>query len=267
MAHSCRAPSHRGFACRSSHGRKVVLVRAQTDTPKAPAVVSLMTTAALVLTAVPALSPPELMLLRSARADDTSEDLMTPYQRRQRELEKRRELLRQAREQAEGRAGGEVAAPSTAEADAAVEAANAERRAAASQLASELKNSATAYESSTATSRYRGFGGFNAAPAPEPAPAPAPTPAPAPKREVEVKQAATVVVKEVPKVQPRPQKRRGPLPLFLAELLVLGSFAGAVLAVTKYSEQTSKAFALAGAKGKELYAAAEDALAKAQQPK
>ncbi|GIL73776.1 hypothetical protein Vretimale_5357 [Volvox reticuliferus] len=267
MAHACRAPAHRAFACRSSHGRNVV-VRAQTDTPKVPAIVSLMTTTALVLTAVPALSPPELMLLQSARADDTSEELLTPYQRRQRELERRRELLRQAREQAEGRAGGEVAGPSTAEADAAVEAANAERRAAASKLSSELKNSAATYESSTAESTYRGFGGFNAAPAPEPRPAPEPAPTPAPASAPKAaKQAATPVVKEEPKVPQQPQKRRGPLPLFLAELLVLGSFAGGALAVTKYSEQTSKALALAGAKGKELYASAEGALAKAQQPK
>ncbi|GLC34860.1 hypothetical protein PLESTM_000247700 [Pleodorina starrii] len=276
MVTACRAPAHRAFTARSNaSGRKaVVLVRAQNNAQKAPAGVSLVAAAALALNVLPALSPPELpLLLQPARAEETSEELLSPYQRRQRELERRKELLRQAREQAEGRAGGEVAAPSTEAADAAVEAANAERRAVASQLASELKSSAAAtYESSTSTStsRYRGFGGFGAASEPEPAPAPAPAPfrrqEPKPEPVAEVKQAAKKAAEE-PKKQAAPQKRRGPLPLFLAEVLVLGGFAGVGLAVTKYSEQTDAALALAGAKGKELVAAAEVALAKAQQNK
>jgi hypothetical protein len=66
-------------------------------------------------------------------------------------------------------------------------------------------------------------------------------------------------------IQAGKQKRRGPLPLFLAEVLVLGSFVGVGLASTKYSDQTSRVVALAGQKGKELYAVAAEALAKAQQ--
>ncbi|KXZ53225.1 hypothetical protein GPECTOR_7g1118 [Gonium pectorale] len=194
-------------------------------------------------------------------------------------------MLRSAREQAESKAGAE-AAVSTAEADAAVEAANAERRAAAERLGSELKSSAASTYEST-TSRYRGFGGFSA-PAPTPAPAPAaePQPAPAPKASffsapraepkpepvVEVKKQASAPapakkVEEAKTQAAGKQKRRGPLPLFLAEVLVLGSFAGFVLAVTKYSEETNKALAMAGAKAKELYNTAEQAIAKAQQAK
>lgn len=61
------------------------------------------------------------------------------------------------------------------------------------------------------------------------------------------------------------KKRRGPLPLFLAEVLVLGGFAGVGLAVTKYASETNKALAVAGAKAKELLDAAQAAVAKAQQ--
>lgn len=80
---------------------------------------------------------------------------------------------------------------------------------------------------------------------------------------------ATKAAEESRKEQPaaaalKSKKRRGPLPLFVAELLVLGTFAGLVLAVTKYSEQTGKTLEVAGAKGKELVAAAEQAIAKLQ---
>ncbi|PNW76056.1 hypothetical protein CHLRE_12g549350v5 [Chlamydomonas reinhardtii] len=277
-------------ACSARTSRRAIIVRAQRDGVKDPTAVSLrasgaalLAAATLALNVVPAMDPTAALMVQPAHAEEeASDEGLSPYQRRQRELERRREMLRAAREAAEAKAGGDAPAASTEAADAAVDAANAARSAA---VGGELKSSAAAaYEasSSSSTTRYRGFGGFNAAPAPAPAPAvveptPAPepakpafswnTPAPAPKPEpvVEAKKPEPKKAEQPKKEEPAgKQKRRGPLPLFLAEVVVLGGFAGVVAAATKYSAETNKALALAGAKVKELYGMAESALAKAK---
>ncbi|KAG2446521.1 hypothetical protein HYH02_008508 [Chlamydomonas schloesseri] len=291
MLQVTRASQRPSTACCRASRRACVVVRAQRDAVKTPAAVSvrasgaaLLAAATLAFNVVPAMDPTAALMLQPVHAEeDVSDEGLTPFQKRQRELERRREQLRAAREAAEAKAGGEAATPSTAAADAAVDASNAARSAA---VGSELKSSAAAaYEASTSpgTTRYRGFGGFNSAPAPavvEPTPAPAPapepakpawweTPAPKPEPVVEVKKVEAKKAEPPKKVEAKKepagkQKRRGPLPLFLAEVVVLGGFAGVVAAATKYSDETNKVLALAGAKVKELYGKAESALAKAK---
>ncbi len=122
------------------------------------------------------------------------------------------------------------------------------------------------------------------APKPEPAPAPTPEPAfpslfstpsnpPAPKPATVVEppkpapvQAPKPIIKPVAKPAPakpaasKPGKRRGPLPLFLAQLLVLLGLGGLGVAATKYSEQTDAALAAVTKQVLQLYKQVEKAV-------
>jgi hypothetical protein len=51
----------------------------------------------------------------------------------------------------------------------------------------------------------------------------------------------------------KPGKRRGPLPLWFAEILMLGAYAGLFLAVTKYSQQSGQVLKAVWAKVVEAY--------------
>lgn len=102
---------------------------------------------------------------------------------------------------------------------------------------------------------------------PEPvAPTPAPTPfkapeAPKPKAPEPVK----VQKAEVKKAEPtKPGKRRGPLPLWFAEILALGAYAGLFLAVTKYSKQSGEVLNAVWGKVVEAYKALEKLTGKQQ---
>lgn len=248
-----------------------------------------------------------------ARADD--EETMSPYQKRQAELEKRRELLREAREKAAARASGadeSEAAPAPAPAAAAR---SSDFAAQAKRLKSEgLKAYEDAAKNRPAVPPSPEpeeesaplFGGFSfskpaetpapAAPAPpapaapastfstppdpwrstpapvipKPAPAPAPVaPAPAPVRKYEAPAPAPVKKVEAPAPKkeekksdvetkkPPKRRRRGVMPLWLAEMLVLGSFVGVGLGATKYSKESGEVLKVAGQKAVEAYNAAE----------
>lgn len=76
-------------------------------------------------------------------------------------------------------------------------------------------------------------------------------PAPAPAKKEAPKTAEPV------KPTDRRSRTHGWMPLWLAELLVLGSFVGVGLAATKYSSQTDAVLKAAGQKAKEAYNAAE----------
>lgn len=102
------------------------------------------------------------------------------------------------------------------------------------------------------------------APAP-PAPAPfKPAPAPAP---VVPKPAPVAAKKDAPKQQQqqKPGKRRGPLPMWFAQVLLLGAFGGAVYAGTKFSAEISAATTAAGAKAVEALTALEKLVNKKEQ--
>lgn len=236
-----------------------------------------------------------------ARADD--EEFMSPYQKRQAEMERRRELLREARERAAARASGvEVEEPAAAPAAPATPAPAKPSTDFSAQAARLKKESLKAYEDAAknrpappvtaepeeapapAVPRFGGFsfGKSSEAPAPAapvPAPAPAaPAPAARPVVPVPVPVPAPALVKEVeqkkpepkkaeaPKAQPVSKKRRGPLPLWFAEILVLGAYVGLGLAATKYSEQTGKLLGGVWSKVVELYSAAEKFIGSRTQP-
>ncbi|KAG2486530.1 hypothetical protein HYH03_014831 [Edaphochlamys debaryana] len=253
---------------------RAVAVRVQAQAQPIRATAAALLSAVTLGLSVPAFDPTTLMLQPAHAEEEVAEEELTPYQRRMREFEKRREMLRQAREAAEAKNSFSPAAAEDQKAD---EEAAAERR----NALGDVKGAASTYESNT---RYRSFG-FSA-PTPEPAPevaAPAPAPEPAPARPsffsaprqeapkpepvVEVKKAAPAPPPapakkaEPKKEEPASKKRRGPLPLWLAELMVMGSFAGVFVATTKYEAETKKVLALAGTKAKELYFQAEKALA------
>lgn len=88
---------------------------------------------------------------------------------------------------------------------------------------------------------------FRAAPEP---PKPKPAPVVVESKKVETKKAAAVDNKKA-------GKRRGPLPLWFAEVLVLGAYAGLFLAVTKYSKQSGEVLSAVWAKIVQAYAALE----------
>ncbi len=97
---------------------------------------------------------------------------------------------------------------------------------------------------------------------PAPAPAPvAPTPAPAP---ASVKKVEAPAPKEEKKDAGKPpsKRRRGVMPLWLAEILVLSSFVGVGLAATKYSKESSAVLKAVGQKVVEAYSAAEKLISK-----
>jgi hypothetical protein len=60
----------------------------------------------------------------------------------------------------------------------------------------------------------------------------------------------------------KPGKRRGPLPLWFAEILVLGAYAGIFLAITKYSKQSSEVLKAVWGKIVEAYNALEKLVSK-----
>lgn len=84
---------------------------------------------------------------------------------------------------------------------------------------------------------------FNKAPEPAVKPPKAPEP-------VQQKKAAPEAAKPAAADS---KKRRGPLPLWFAEVLVLGAYAGMFLAVTKYSKQSGEVLAGLWAKVVEAY--------------
>jgi len=82
----------------------------------------------------------------------------------------------------------------------------------------------------------------------------APTPEPkkeAPKKETPKPAAA---VKEAPK---KPGKRRGPLPMWFAQILMLGVFGGVGLAATKYLNESEAVLKVVGEKVGQAYKAVE----------
>lgn len=99
---------------------------------------------------------------------------------------------------------------------------------------------------------------------------PAPTPfkapeAPKPRAPEPVKKAEPVKAKAEPakKAEPtKPGKRRGPLPLWFAEILVLGAYAGLFLAITKYSQQSGEVLKAVWGKIVEAYNAVEKLVGK-----
>jgi hypothetical protein len=230
-----------------------------------------------------------------ARADD--EEFMTPYQKRQAEMERRRELLREARERAAARASGaEIDETPAIVETAKPEPAKVEPPAPSSEFASQAarvkKESLKAYEDAAKnrpavpatpepqeapTPALPKFGGFNfgkpaEAPAPAPAapvtpapapkpvvpvPVPVPAPAPAPLRTVEVKKEEAKKAEQKAPQSAVSKKRRGPLPLWFAEILVLGAYVGLGLAATKYSEQSGKVLKAVWAKIVGLYTTIE----------
>jgi len=108
-----------------------------------------------------------------------------------------------------------------------------------------------------------------APPAPAPAPryvAPPPPPPPAPVRVAPVPVAAPKPEPAKPAPAPaqaKPGKRKGPLPLFLAEVLVLGSFAGVFYVALNYQKEAAAAIAQATGLVAGLYNKAEEAVKKA----
>lgn len=80
---------------------------------------------------------------------------------------------------------------------------------------------------------------------------------PAPAAPVKKAEPPKPAAKPAPPAAAKSTKRRGPLPLWLAELLVLGAYVGVGLAATKYSAQSGAALKVAGAKVAEAYAALE----------
>lgn len=144
-----------------------------------------------------------------------------------------------------------------------------------------------ALQSSTPAPSFPKFGGFSfskpaeapapaaveAPPAPQPA-APAPKPAvvpppPAPVRKIEEKKpepATPAVEKKQQQTAAVSKKRRGPLPLWFAEILVLGAYVGLGLAATKYSDQTGKVLTAVWVKIVELYNAVEKLVNRKSQP-
>jgi hypothetical protein len=115
-----------------------------------------------------------------------------------------------------------------------------------------------------------------AAPAPAPvAPAPFKAPQPAPPKPVVVAPKPVVVAPkpaakapEGPKkaapapANAKPGKRRGPLPLWFAEVLMLGAYVGMFLAATKYSKQSGQVLAAVWAKVVEAYGQVEKLVGK-----
>lgn len=96
-------------------------------------------------------------------------------------------------------------------------------------------------------------------PVPVPVPVPAPAPAatqgdfmerwqreapPAAKKE-EPKKAAAPAAKQTSQPAAKSSKRKGPLPLWFAEFLVLGLFGGMVVAALKVEDQVKSAYAAA----------------------
>eukprot|EP00879_Flechtneria_rotunda_P033838 GHRR01037656.1.p3 GENE.GHRR01037656.1~~GHRR01037656.1.p3 ORF type:complete len:139 (-),score=64.80 GHRR01037656.1:145-561(-) len=92
-----------------------------------------------------------------------------------------------------------------------------------------------------------------------PVPVPVPNPAPA-KVEVPNKQEAKKEATQ--SAAAKPGKRRGPLPLWFAEILVLFAYAGIGLAVTKYSKESDAVLKAASEKVVQLYNTAEKAVGK-----
>ena len=87
------------------------------------------------------------------------------------------------------------------------------------------------------------------APAPQPLPPPpaparpalAPQEQPVPRPQPAAKPQAKQAESSKQEQQPQQKKRSGPLPLWLAELLVIGAYVGIGLALTKYADQASRA--------------------------
>lgn len=107
-----------------------------------------------------------------------------------------------------------------------------------------------------------------------PAPTLAPTPAPAPfkPRETPKPKAPEPAKQEVKKQEvkkqaapSKPGKRRGPLPLWFAEILALGAYVGLFLAVTKYSQQSSDVLRAVADKVVEAYKALDKLINKNKQ--
>lgn len=92
-------------------------------------------------------------------------------------------------------------------------------------------------------------------------------PAPFKPREAPKPKAPEPVKQEVKKqaASSKPGKRRGPLPLWFAEILALGAYAGLFLAVTKYSQQSSDVLRSVADKVVEAYKALDKLVNKNKQ--
>lgn len=249
----------------------------------------------IVLAAVVALSAGDVFLSPFApRAMADEEEQLSPYEKRQRELEKRRELLRQARETAEQRAADLEASRRQAmeAATSAVEESNASRKAAAEKLKEDVRKSTSSYGITEAAKPFS-FSAPTPAPSPKVEPADkaeapwwtglseytegpvgkkeaAPAPTPATPKKVEAVQvqppkpapAAKVVVSEPAKAAPAAKsgKRAGPLPLWFAQFLLLGLFGALFVAITKFQDQFLKACDTGLATVVKLYRQLESAL-------
>ncbi|GBF94484.1 hypothetical protein Rsub_07018 [Raphidocelis subcapitata] len=247
---------------------------------------------AMLLAAAVVFAPLDATFAPPARADEA----LSPFEQRQRDLEKRRELMRQAREKAEGKAGAPAAAPEAEPEPVGPktdlkESAKALRAQSQKQYESLTKNRPSLPKSVTepeneALDPFKGLFSKKEEPAPpapaaaKPAPAPAPAapapkpkptpspppppPAPKPAPIVAPRPAAPIPAParppppppapvrraEPPKKQeaPKPapakqagkQKRRGPLPLWLAQFAVFGAIGGATAAAAAGSDEISR---------------------------
>ncbi|WIA35187.1 hypothetical protein OEZ86_003651 [Tetradesmus obliquus] len=272
---SAARPARAAVVSRASRGQEVTLFDRL-----APSLLAAAVTLSGATAMDAAYAPP-------AFADD--EEVMSPYQKRQAELERRRELLREAREKAAARASGEAApaaAPAAAAAPAPAPASDFASRAAglkkeaSSAYESAAKNRPAAPAPTPAESEEPStplFGGFSFSKPAEPAPAPA-APAPAASSSSGFSTPpdpwkSTIEVKKDEPAQPKPapaaakpasdltpngkHRTHGIMPLWLGEILVLGSYIGLGLAVTKYASQSEAVLKAAGQKVKEAYEAAE----------
>mmetsp|Transcript_15695 Transcript_15695/g.37284 ORF Transcript_15695/g.37284 Transcript_15695/m.37284 type:complete len:308 (-) Transcript_15695:161-1084(-) len=235
-----------------------------------------------------------------AFADDSS---LSPSERRQLAIERRKELLAKAREKAEQNAAsvGEDSAPPPV-AESAPEPAEAPKPRA--DLSLDLKAMLQDYQSSSSPSGGSsqsqaaepqdsepqaeaepknnplfGFGTSKpAAATPTPAAEENP-PAQMPSLKFSAPKPEPAPAKQEPKEAPKPVpakdasatdikksgKRKGPLPLFLAQLLMGGVLVGVGAAGTKYSRETSEASKVAGAFLRKWLTTAEAAIKGAKQ--
>ncbi|GFH21905.1 uncharacterized protein HaLaN_19287 [Haematococcus lacustris] len=141
------------------------------------------------------------------------------FERRQCELEKRREILRQAREKAEQ--PGSAAAPAVADAEDTADESDASSR--RLELPRNLKATDLYEEQAAKALKAPLANPLESSPLNFSLPA-------MPEKLSDIKTPVTA----------KAGKRRGPLPLPVAQLLELGLMAGFVAAITKYNDQTTK---------------------------
>lgn len=201
-----------------------------------------------------------------AFADTEEDENLSPYERRQRDLEKRRQLLREAREKASNRA---IEAP-VEEPPKVEKAVQEEDPFAAFTAAFEESGSTQKRAEAEAQKRADAEAQKRAAEEQKRAEAEAQARRRAEaermkaelRQQLEAKQAPAPKAEAKSKVtQTASNKRQGPLPLFLAQMLVLGMFGGFIAAATKYNKEASELLNLAAHKVEEYYLKLEEKLA------